>query len=126
MSTGPKWTREEDEKLRALWPNGSQQELEAALPLRSWESCRRRASALGVKRQNVNARRWTEEEHETLQRMRADGARYIDIAKALGLSKEAVVARAWRTAAAQKPADVTPWGRQIDRSRGFPMPMLKL
>lgn len=48
--TGCKWTPEEEEKLRKMWPHALKNNILEEFYPRTWEALRERASIIGAKR----------------------------------------------------------------------------
>jgi hypothetical protein len=66
MPRGPKWTADEDDAVRRLYPTARCSQIEHALPGRTYAAIQKRAETLGVSR-----RTWTDGEVKTLRRLYA-------------------------------------------------------
>jgi hypothetical protein len=85
----PIWRPAEDAALRRHYPDGTQEEVLAALPGRTWVAVTRRAHVLGVRR----GRPWTPEEDAELRRMWPEHARRTMV-RNLGRSWDGIRVRA--------------------------------
>jgi hypothetical protein len=134
----PSWTPAEDAALRATWLERPIEEvLRAVGGRRTRAACRKRAALLRLRRINrgglAHTRQWRTEDDAILRAGRAGGETFLTISKRIGVSKNACIGRLHRLNRRAKetapPAVVqtrTAWGREIDRSSGFPMPKLSI
>lgn len=136
------WSTEEDARLRALWWSAPLDDLLAAFPGRNYSMINGRARRLDLKRSrefaraSYVARRRPEVEAFALriQAHRRAGLSFADTGRLLGISRNAAIGRMHRFEARQKAEakagaaipEFTAWGRELDRSSGFPMPMLRI
>ncbi len=91
-----RWTDEECELLRSLYPSASQSDLLGTLQGRSLKAIRRRALLIGVERKRQappHFKAWTFEEDEILKRRYLEGTPLGEVAAELGRGVEAVVKR---------------------------------
>ena len=131
-----RWSLSEDAALAAVWFDAKPNEVLAAVAPRKWDACKRRAQRLGLRRLNrggaAHARQWTPEQDAELLALRKAGLTFEAAGKALGISKDSALGRVHRIqrnaakSPAPKPIETTSWGRELDRSSGFPMPMLRI
>ncbi len=78
------WTTEEDATLRRLYPEGSHEEMLMALPARSWQLMRDRASQLGIARRVFHGRMSVVRYHGTMT------FRDLCVADAFGASQDEI------------------------------------
>jgi hypothetical protein len=90
-----RWTKDEDNLLRMMYPSSSSDVLKAALADKSWKAIRVRASRLKLKRtRGPNRwRKWTSEDDERLKLFYRQGMDDIDIAGKLGRSAVSITKR---------------------------------
>jgi hypothetical protein len=108
---GSNWTNEENNLLKMLWRNGSQDALQGALPNRTWSAILNHAHDLGLKRQKTPSsaktrRRWTPEEDARAKELYETGTPVPDMVTRLCRSRAAVLERAaikgWQRPASAK------------------------
>jgi len=90
-----RWTLEDENLLRMLWPTASPEAIKAAFPDRTWKALNQRAEKLKVRRQWVKrgssvARGWTAEDKERLKELYVSKATVEEIAFILGRSPRTI------------------------------------
>jgi hypothetical protein len=90
-----RWTPEDENLLRMLWPSASREALEAAFPSRTWQAINQRAEKLKVRREWIRSassvgRGWATEEKKRLKELYVTEGTIEEIAKKLGRSKRTI------------------------------------
>lgn len=93
-----RWSKEEDNLLKMLWPTAPWEALLGALPNRTAESINQRASRLKIKRrwekkQPDRENQWTPEEETCIRNLYSSGVSTKEIAEKLARTERAVRAR---------------------------------
>jgi len=97
-----RWTEEEKDILRMLWPSDSPDMILAALPGRTWKAIANQSSRQGLPRavrssNCVSRRRWDPDQDRNAKRLYETGTPVPDIASRLGRSHSAILQRAWES-----------------------------
>ena len=108
-----RWTKEELDILKRLWPSTSQDALLTSLPGRTWKAITHQARNQRLRRDHsINKRtlrrRWDVEEESKARTYYEAGAPMTDVADMLGRSHSAVMQRAWGKG----------WPRSVSTRRG--------
>ena len=90
-----RWTPQEENLLRMLWPSSSRETLEAAFPERTWVAINQRATKLKISREWVRkgtstGRGWSAGEKEHLRELYVSETTIEEIAKKLGRSRRTI------------------------------------
>jgi len=90
-----RWTPEDENLLKMLWPSASRETIEAAFPGRTWVAINQRAERLKVRREWIRTassvgRGWSREEKERLKELYVTEATIEEIARKLGRSPRTI------------------------------------
>ena len=93
-----RWTEEEKDVVRMLWPSASPDVVLAALPGRTWRAIAHQASRQGLTRavrsaNRVSSRRWKPDDDHKAKRLYEVGTPIPDIVSGLGRSRSAILQR---------------------------------
>ena len=94
-----RWTKEEINLLKMLWPASSQEVIGTALPGRSWRAIAHQATQKGFKRTACQSRgsprrRWGLDDEQEAKQLYESGALILDMSNQLGRTQSAILQRA--------------------------------